>query len=181
MRDPLNTARTRRYAIGCILTGKQVRTAADVAAVAAFVAASSLVTLDGATFGLFDSPVADDSVAITSGAAVLTSANNPWVAGDVGKAIDVQGAGVAGATLRSRIKAFTSAGQVTLWDNASTSIVPTATSTVGLAVWGNDLNDSWNTPTQKAEAGTSESAKSTDSVVATGSASARSIATRFAE
>ncbi len=181
MRDALNTKRTRRYAIGTILTGRTVRSAADVASVATMVAAGSLTSIDGATFGLFDSAVADDSCSLASGAATLTSPNNPWVAGDVGKAIDVQGAGAAGATLRSRIKAFTSAGIVTLWDNAGTTVAALVSSAGGLAVWGNDRNLTRNLPLLQNEAGTSESSTATETVVATGTSVGRPIADRFGD
>lgn len=181
MRDPLNTKRTRRYVIGTVLTGRLVRTAADVATVAAQVAAGSLTSIDGATFGLFESAVADDSCSITSGAATLTSPNNPWTSADVGKAIDVQGAGAAGATLRSRIKAYTSAGSVDLWDAASTTVAAAVGSAGGLAIWGNDLNATAVLPKTTNEAGTLESAKATLAVLAANSAVARTMSARLAQ
>lgn len=181
MRDALYTKRTRRYVIGTLLTGRTVRTADAVASVAAQVAAGSLTTIDGATFGLFDSAVADDSCSITSGAAVLTSSNNPWVAGDAGKAIDVQGAGAAGATLRSRIRTYNSAGSVTLWDNAGTTVAALVSSAGGLAIWGNDLNQSRNIPLGNNEAGTTEYSRAVELILASGSTYARSLADILAD
>jgi hypothetical protein len=60
--------------------------------------------------------------AITSGAAILTSAKGRFRAADVGAAITVSGAGVAGATLTTTILTYTSATQVTLASNASTTV-----------------------------------------------------------
>lgn len=60
--------------------------------------------------------------AITSGLAALTSASNPWVAGDAGSAIVVQGAGAAGADLLTTILSYSSAGAVTLNANAGTTV-----------------------------------------------------------
>lgn len=52
--------------------------------------------------------------AMTSGSAVLTSASNPFAAGDVGKKIAVVGAGAGGVILYSTISSYTNAGSVTL-------------------------------------------------------------------
>lgn len=52
--------------------------------------------------------------AMSTGSAVLTSASNPFVAGDVNKLITVAGGGAAGAVLATTIASFQSAGQVTL-------------------------------------------------------------------
>ncbi len=140
MRDPLNTPRTRRYAIGGILTGKRGRTVADVDTVGAFIVAGSLTPVVGELFGLFDSPAFDDSCSITSGLKVLTSPNNPWTEADVGKAIDVQGAGAASATLRTTIASYSNPGLVVLTDAAGTTVAASRTSASGLAIWGNALN-----------------------------------------
>jgi hypothetical protein len=66
---------------------------------------------------------------ITSGAAVLTSASNPFNALMVGVQITVAGAGPAGGPLVTTILSFQSSGQVTLNTNASTSVT-TAVMTV---------------------------------------------------
>ena len=67
--------------------------------------------------------------AMTSGSAVLTAtatnesiAAAPFAAGDVGKRVIVQGAGVAGAPLDTTIIAITSASAVTLAATASTTV-----------------------------------------------------------
>src|SRR6185436_5209049 len=70
--------------------------------------------------GLIGAKVTD--AAITSGAAVLTSASNPFVSGDATSAIIVKGAGAAGADLLTTILTYTSAGQVTLAANAGTTV-----------------------------------------------------------
>lgn len=154
MRDALYTNRTRRYVIGSIITGRTVRTAADVASIAKMVAAGSLGAIDGAVFGLFDSVATDDSCSITSGARALTSPNNPWTAADVGKAIDVQGAGTGGAALRTIISAYVSPGAVTVGNAAETTVAASVSSASGLAAWGNAYNASTNVPPQSNEAGT---------------------------
>jgi hypothetical protein len=59
---------------------------------------------------------------ITSGLAVFTSASGAFVAGDVGKAFSVLGAGAAGATLLTTILSYQSATQVTLANAAGTTV-----------------------------------------------------------
>jgi microcystin-dependent protein len=159
MRDALNTARTRRYAIGQILTGKHVRTADDVAAVNAFIAAASLTTFDAETFGLFDSPTFCGICSMDAGSPELDSGSEvAFTPDDVGKTVDVQGAGPAGATLRSTIATYINGGAVTLADNASSNVHETSNSAGGLAIWGNLLNLSISLPVQSTESGASESA-----------------------
>jgi hypothetical protein len=60
--------------------------------------------------------------AITSGTAILTSATGAFVTADTGKAITVAGAGPAGGLLTTTILSYTSATQVTLATNASTTV-----------------------------------------------------------
>ncbi len=60
--------------------------------------------------------------AITASAAVLTSASNPFAAGDAGRAIIVRGAGASGADLVTTILTYTNAGSVTLAANAGTTV-----------------------------------------------------------
>ena len=74
--------------------------------------------------GLIKAIAADG--AITSGAAVLTSASNPFAAGDAGRAIIVRGAGPGGADLATTILNYTNAGSVTLATNASTTVTGAA-------------------------------------------------------
>lgn len=62
------------------------------------------------------------SVTISSGAAALTVTGASFALADVGKTISVYGAGAAGANLVTTISAYTSATQVTLAANASTSL-----------------------------------------------------------
>lgn len=59
---------------------------------------------------------------ISSGTSALTMTGTNFQSADVGKVIQVPGAGVAGATLFTTIAAVTSATQVTLANNASTSL-----------------------------------------------------------
>lgn len=70
--------------------------------------------------GLIKQQITD--AAITSGAATLTSASNPFVSGDVGSDVIVRGAGAAGADLLTTISAFGSSGSVTVAANAGTTV-----------------------------------------------------------
>lgn len=136
MRDALETPRTDRARLAVAFVGCRQRDSAFLAAVAAIIARSSLTAIDTATFGLFNAPTGTDSVAITSGQTALTCADNPWTSADVGKRIDIAGAGAAGGTLSTTISAFVSAGAVTLADAAGTTVTPSKTSAAGLAIWG---------------------------------------------
>lgn len=60
--------------------------------------------------------------AITTSTAAFTSASNPFVAADVGRAIIVRGAGASGADLVTTISVFTNSGAVTLGGNAGTTV-----------------------------------------------------------
>lgn len=64
--------------------------------------------------------------AITSGTATLTVAGAGFTAADVGKYIEVAGAGAAGALLCTTIAAWISATQVTLAANAGTTVAAAA-------------------------------------------------------
>lgn len=68
------------------------------------------------------------SVSITSGTDALTVVGASFTAADVGKRIVVPGAGVAGATLHTTIDGFTSSTQVSLANNASTTLTAVAAS-----------------------------------------------------
>jgi hypothetical protein len=71
---------------------------------------------------------------ITSGAAVLTSASNPFTPAMVGAAIALSNAGTGGTVLYTTILSFTSTGSVTLAANAgatTTTAVMTLTSAYG--------------------------------------------------
>jgi hypothetical protein len=62
------------------------------------------------------------AASITGGTAALTVTGGNFTSGDVGKLIYVRGAGAAGATLATTVSAYTSATQVTLAANASTTV-----------------------------------------------------------
>jgi hypothetical protein len=66
------------------------------------------------------------AVTITSGSTGLTVAGAAFAAADVGKIIQIDGAGVAGAALRTTITGYTSATQVTLATAASTALAAVA-------------------------------------------------------
>lgn len=68
------------------------------------------------------------SVSITSGTDALTVVGASFTAADVGKRIVVPGAGAAGATLHTTIDGFTSSTQVSLANNASTTLTAVAAS-----------------------------------------------------
>lgn len=94
-------------------SGAAARTAAsklgDLLSVLDFGAVANAVTITG-------------NCSITSGAAALTVSGAAFAAGDVGKAITLPGAGASGAALVTTISAYTSATQVTLAANASTTL-----------------------------------------------------------
>lgn len=149
MRDQIETNRTRRYRIASILMGSGAasRAGSIADAINAQVAAGSLSAIDAATFGFFPNCTACDSIAVGAGSKNATCADNPWTAADVGKAIDIAGAGPAGATLRTSIAAYVSAGAVTLTDAATTAVAPSATSAAGLAAWGHPASLRIQSPT----------------------------------
>jgi parallel beta-helix repeat protein len=180
-RDALETPRTCRYRLAGLLVGRTVRTADIQASITAQVTAGSLSSINAATFGLFSGVAADASCSIASGAAVLTALNDNWTAADVGKQIDVAGAGAAGATLRSRIKTYTNSKSITLWDNASTTVAASKTSAGGLAAWGDDLTGITTVPKNANEANTQEQAATSLAVVSTGSTVGRTLSARFSE
>lgn len=62
------------------------------------------------------------AVSITSGAAILTSDAPLFTAADIGRTVRVIGAGAAGGNLDTTVSAFTSTQQVTLANNASTTV-----------------------------------------------------------
>lgn len=70
--------------------------------------------------------------AITSGDNTLTSASGPFLATDVGTAVNVAGAGAAGVSMYATISTYNSATSVSLSGNASTTVTG-ATTTVGSA------------------------------------------------
>ncbi len=181
-RDALETPRTQRYRLCSILTGgRTVRDSTVLAAMAQAIAAGSLSAVTTSTFGLVSGAIANPNCAITSGLRVLTSADNPWTAADVGKRIDVAGAGAAGATLTSRIKAYNSAGSVDLWDLAGTTVAPSKTSAGGVAVWGDDINAISALPKGANAAGTSEFASQVSYARASNAPTFRTDSARLAD
>ncbi len=76
-----------------------------------------------------------NDVAIAATDKTLTSASNPWVSSDVGKPITVDGAGAAGAILKTTVASFTSAGEIELTDAAGTTV---AAVDEEYAWWGTD-------------------------------------------
>lgn len=76
-----------------------------------------------------------DDVGMTNGSATLTSASGAFSIADIGKHVFVEGAGVAGADLKTTISARISATQVTLTTAASTTVVSKN------AAWGTDDSD----------------------------------------
>jgi parallel beta-helix repeat protein len=66
--------------------------------------------------------------AITSGTAAFSSATGGFASTDVGRAIRVTGAGAAGVELETTISAYTDTNNVTLADNASTTVSGASTS-----------------------------------------------------
>lgn len=132
----VDCAQSARARIAQAMISNATRSTALQTYIAGEVSRHSLSSINAATFGLLVNPNGDNMVAITSGANILTSICNRWVASDVGRTIHVAGAGTAGAVLITTISGFTNSGQVTLTDNASTTVTPSRTSASGLAVWG---------------------------------------------
>lgn len=98
-------------------------TATGTGAVARSVASRLGEVISVKDFGAVGDVIAvTGNTSITSSAAVLTVVGASFTANDVGKYIQVPGAGAAGATLVSTISAYTSATQVTLADNAGTTL-----------------------------------------------------------
>lgn len=64
----------------------------------------------------------DINVSITSGAATLTAASALFSAADIGKTVQIVGAGVASAVLNTTITAFASSTSVTVGNNAGTTV-----------------------------------------------------------
>ncbi len=84
-------------------------------------------------YNVKDSGALGDGIDLTDGAitatdATFTSASNPFVSGDVGKVISIEGAGTAGAYHVTTIASFTGAGEVELTDAGVTTVS-------GAAVW----------------------------------------------
>ena len=116
-------------------TGTQAHTTISGLGTAATTAATSYVAKSTAKqffpedYGaLGDGREVNGTVSITSGAAVLTVTGGNFTAADVGKHCLVPGAGTAGGLLTTTISAYTSATQVTLAANASTTVSAVATS-----------------------------------------------------
>lgn len=80
----------------------------------------ALITDATATFTLYKQ-IADDGSMSAAGTA-LTSADAPFVAGDVNRAVIVTGAAADGSDLRTTISAFVSASEVTLADAAAKAV-----------------------------------------------------------
>lgn len=74
-----------------------------------------------------DGTVLTKALSITSGAAILTAASGEFTISDVGKTIFIPGAGAAAAPLISTITAFASATEVTLANNAGTTLSAAST------------------------------------------------------
>lgn len=67
------------------------------------------------------------TISISSGTAILTATASTWASGDAGKTIRIAGAGFSGGELITTILTFTSATQVTLASNASTTLSSVST------------------------------------------------------
>lgn len=81
--------------------------------------------------------------AITNGTDVLTSATAAFVSGDVGSAVIVEGAGVAGAALSTTIASVTNATTAVLVADASTTVTGAQTS-IGAVGVDYAVNDTFN-------------------------------------
>ena len=76
----------------------------------------------GDTWPAVDNQTQTTTISITSGTKLLNVPSAPFVSGDVGKTIIVNGAGSSGGQLKSYITAFTDTANVVLFTNASTTV-----------------------------------------------------------
>jgi len=82
-------------------------------------------------YNVEDYSASGDGAQYTDGAttatdATFTSASNPFVVGDVGKLIHIEGAGTAGAYHTTTIASYTGAGEIEMTDVAVTTVAGTA-------------------------------------------------------
>lgn len=133
---PLPSAGNARARLVSILAGLAARPAHVQTAAQALVTAWGLAAIDVTAFGRLVSAAGCAYASITTGTKALTDPTLPFALCHVGQVIHVAGAGAAGAVLVTTIDAVVSAGQVTLHDNAATTVAATDTSAGGLSVWG---------------------------------------------
>lgn len=134
--DQLPTARNARAQVVQQLTGVKLRTTEVMAAAQALETKWSLAAIAENSFGLFEGPEGDNMVSIALASTTVKSINAKFLAGDVGKTIDIAGAGPAATVLRAKISAFVGAGEVVIDTAAGSAVVPTKTSAAGHAIWG---------------------------------------------
>ncbi len=159
MRDPLNTKKTRRQIVVDVLTGKHVRTASDIVEATRQISLGSLTAIAVDSFGLLDSAKGiNDCNFFHNDTNLYSPRGGTWVAGDVGKTVDIQGAGTAGATLRTTILSVNGGGDgVVVADQCVTSLNgATSNAASGICIWGWPLNLSSKAPPQTSADGTSE-------------------------
>lgn len=133
-RDATYNQRTARQICVDIIIGNKQRTSVVTTQLQKQITNKSLTSFNTSTFGFLNDAVGDNRCSVSGTA--LTSPDNPWTVDDVGKNIELQGAGVAGATHATTIAAFVSAGAVTLTAAAPTAVTETATSAGGIGIWG---------------------------------------------
>lgn len=188
MRDALDTPRTWRAKVVDIIVGSTSRTSVVTGALATCLAAGGLAAIGNTTFGLFNNCAGTTEGTATAASTNYTSIENPWTPADVGRSIDIQGAGAAGAVHSTTIAAYVGPGQITLTNPAITSVVPTSSSASGCAIWGDAVVQILDrTPLQSADGlnnlqtGVAAVAGNASLVTASGSTAARSLANRAAE
>lgn len=134
--DDTATPRFGRAQIIDIMTSRKQRSDEITSFVNTLGVKHSLAVIDPVTFGFLKDAAGDNMIAVGAGGVTVTSADNPWAAGDVGKTIDIAGAGPGNTTLRAAITVFNNAGSVTIDTAASVAVVPTVNSSAGHAIWG---------------------------------------------
>ena len=80
-------------------------------------------------------------VSMTASSAILTADASCFTADDVGLVVWVKGAGASGRILRSKIASYTSATQVTLADNASTTVSDVEFTTPAVDIYSGGAGD----------------------------------------
>lgn len=81
-----------------------------------------VTTITGDPWPAVDNQTLTTAINITSGTKALNVPAGPFVSGDVNKTIIIEGAGGSGGNLRTFITGYTSATDVTVYDNAGTTV-----------------------------------------------------------
>lgn len=118
---------------GAVRSGASIRTALNNAITIAEAAGRGVVYIPQGSWNLDDGSRTVTDAAITAATTTLTSASAAFTTADVGRYVEVTGAGPSGGLLKTFISAYISATQVTVVD-AATATVSAATLVVEIRV-----------------------------------------------